>query len=109
MGKIATTDGDNTIFRNIPTGLYYYYIPADAKGIMNYGQYLGNNPSILSVTYSPFADNDVVTYTEVDYDNERFKDSNNTIKYTQHSSSTQSTVYKVYSSSMNVKFYNWNN
>ena len=79
MGKIATTDGDNTIFRNIPTGLYYYYIPADAKGIMNYGQYLGNNPSILSVTYSPFADNDVVTYTEVDYDNERFKDSNNNI------------------------------
>jgi hypothetical protein len=79
VGKIATTDGDNTIFRNIPTGLYYYYIPADAKGIMNYGQYLGNNPSILSVTYSPFADNDVVTYTEVDYDNERFKDSNNTV------------------------------
>ncbi|MBD9287065.1 MAG: hypothetical protein EGS40_07495 [Agathobacter sp.] len=38
-----------------------------------------------------------------------YKDSNNTIKYTQHSSSTQSTVYKVYSSSMNVKFYNWNN
>ena len=63
MSKIAATDGDNTIFRNIPTGLYYYYIPADAKGIMNYGQYLGNNPSILSVTYSPFADNDVVTYT----------------------------------------------
>ena len=38
-----------------------------------------------------------------------YKDSNNTIKYTQHSSSTQSTVYKVYSSSMNVKFYNWSN
>ena len=79
MSKIEAIDSDNTIFKNIPTGLYYYYIPGDAKGIMNYGQYLGNNPSILSVTYSPFADNNTVTYTEVDYDNERFKDKNNTI------------------------------
>ena len=79
MSKIEAIDSDNTIFKNIPTGLYYYYIPGDAKGIMNYGQYLGNNPSILSVTYSPFADDDVVTYTEVDYDNERFKDNNNTV------------------------------
>ena len=79
MGKIAHVDSDSTIFKNIPTGLYYYYIPGDAKGIMNYGQYLGNNPSILSVTYSPFADDSVVKYTEVDYDNERFKDKNNTV------------------------------
>lgn len=79
MGKIAHVDSDSTIFKNIPTGLYYYYIPGDAKGIMNYGQYLGNNPSILSVTYSPFADDSVVKYTEVDYDNERFKNNNNTV------------------------------
>ena len=79
MSKIAAIDSDNTIFKNIPTGLYYYYIPGDPKGIMNYGQYLGNNPSVLSVTYSPFANDDTVTYTEVDYDNERFKDSNNTV------------------------------
>ena len=78
MAKIDAKDSNSTVFKNIPTGLYYYYIPGDAKGIMNYGQYLGNNPSILSVTYSPFADDDVVTYTEADYDNERFKDSNNT-------------------------------
>ena len=78
MSKIDAKDSNSTVFKNIPTGLYYYYIPGDAKGIMNYGQYLGNNPSILSVTYSPFADDDVVTYTESDYDNERFKDSNNT-------------------------------
>lgn len=79
MGKIAHVDSDSTIFKNIPTGLYYYYIPGDARGIMNYGQYLGNNPSILSVTYSPFADDSVVKYTEVDYDNERFKNNNNTV------------------------------
>ena len=79
MSKVSHVDSDSTIFKNIPTGLYYYYIPGDAKGIMNYGQYLGNNPSVLSVTYSPFADDDTVSYTEVDYDNERFKDKNNTI------------------------------
>ena len=63
MGKIAHVDSDSTIFKNIPTGLYYYYIPGDAKGIMNNGQYLGNKPSILSVNYSPVADDSVVKDT----------------------------------------------
>lgn len=34
-----------------------------------------------------------------------YMDNNGTIKYSQHSNVTQSTVYYVYDSSMNVSFY----
>ena len=78
MGRVNANDSDSTVFQNIPTGLYYYHIPATREGIEKYGKYLGNNPSVLSVIYSPFADDDCITYTEVDYDNERFKSNNNT-------------------------------
>ena len=78
MAKVNANDSDSTVFQNIPTGLYYYHIPATREGIEKYGKYLGNNPSVLSVIYSPFADDDTITYTEVDYDNERFKSNNNT-------------------------------
>ena len=78
MGRVNANDSDSTVFQNIPTGLYYYHIPATREGIEKYGKYLGNNPSVLSVIYSPFADDDTITYTEVDYDNERFKSNNNT-------------------------------
>ena len=75
MPIINAKDSDSTIFNDIPTGLYYYYIP---KNEVKSATYLGFAPVIESLTYNPFIELDDVQVTEVNFDTARFGSPDNT-------------------------------
>lgn len=76
MPIINAKDSDSTIINDIPTGLYYYYIPV---GEVQKASYLGFATTVESVTYNPFLDLENVTITETTFDTERYGTPDSTI------------------------------